>query len=98
MAIKRKIKAAISFAVIKIVDNLNIVQRLDKNSIYLYEKFNENIKILLGQLFNVDKWDEYIDKNLDKDFEDFLAIRENSDSLTFLYLIEIIINLKISDY
>ena len=51
----------------------------------MYEKFNENIKILLGQLFNVDKWDEYIDKNLDKDFEDFLAIRENSDSIMFSY-------------
>ena len=54
---------------IQTVDNLNIVQRLDKNSVYMYKIFNQNIKILLGQLFDVDKWDKFIDKYLDKDFE-----------------------------
>ena len=69
---------------IKTVKNLNIFQRLDKNSIYMYKIFNENIQTLQEKLFNGEKWDEFI-TNLDKDFEGTVKIRKETTSESLIY-------------
>jgi len=66
---------------IEIVKNLNLIQRLDKNSIILFAKFNAQIKNLLTKLFDDRKWNKEnnsLNKGEDFKFEDSIGIEKDS--------------------
>ena len=66
---------------IEIVKYLQLISRLDKNSIILYIKFNELIKNLLRKLFDDKKWNKEnnsLNKDEDFKFKDSIGIQTDS--------------------
>ena len=72
---------------LQLVKDLNLVQRLDKNSIFIYKSFKDNIQNLLEKLFDEDKWNKENNAlNLDEDFkfEDSIGCqKDTSESLIY---------------
>ena len=66
---------------IEIIKYLNLIQRLDKNSIILYKKFNDQIQILLRKLFDHKKWNKEnnsLNNGEDFKFEDSIGMQKDS--------------------
>ena len=70
--------------VMQMVKNLNLIQRLDNNSIVLCNKLKKQVEILLENLFDEDKWNEEnnaLNDDEDFKFEDSIGIiKESNDS------------------
>ena len=74
--------------IIETVKHLNVIQRLDQNSINLCNFLNENIQKLLEKLFDEDKWNnENNALNVDEDykFEDSIGIQKESNEDSIIY-------------
>ena len=66
---------------IELVKYINLIHRLDKNSIILYKKFNEQIQNLLRKLFDDERWNKEnnsLNKNEDFKFEDSIGLPKDS--------------------
>ena len=71
------------------INDLNLIKRLDKNSISIFNEIYQKLNILLKKLFDEDDWNEKnnaLNEKEDFNFEDSIGVpKEEEDDNSFLY-------------